>query len=181
MDETEDQDLAAEDEAAALRVLDAMRILRGVSRRELDRRIERTEGYIAQVLGGYVALKFRLLCQIVRALDFEPWFFFLTVFSRPPGALLDRAPTAMEHVLEVLTTMSHSPRRAAPRERATIDVVETLPKVRRLLVETARRAKPKAAPAAEADAPADVPRRRRRKDKKDPGKEPPPGRRPETP
>jgi hypothetical protein len=178
MDESEDFDLAAlavEDEAAALRLLDAMRILRGISRRELDRRLGRTEGYMAQVLGGFVALKFRLLVQIVRALDFEPWLFFFTVFSRPPGALLDRKPTAMEHILEVLTATSGSPRRAVPRELATVDLAETLPRVKRLMAETARRAKPK--PAGEPEAPPDAPRKGRRKASSD---EPPPRRRPET-
>lgn len=140
MKDLDDSELESQDEQAALQLIEAMLTLRGVSRRELDRRIGKSEGYITQVLGGFVGLRFKLLARIVRALDFEPWVFFATVFSRPRGTILDRDPTAMEHILEVLTAMSHPPRRVA-RPVATASFMELLPRVQAIMTPTVARAK----------------------------------------
>jgi len=41
-----------------------MRRLRGISRREFDSWLGKSEGYMAQVFGGFVGLRFKLLLDI---------------------------------------------------------------------------------------------------------------------
>jgi len=82
MDVRRVEELAREDEATARRLVESLLALRGMSRKELDRRIGRTPGYVSQVLNGTVGLKLATLLTFIRALDFEPEAFFRTLYKR---------------------------------------------------------------------------------------------------
>jgi len=82
MDVRRVEELAREDEATALRLVESLLALRGLSRKELDRRIGRTPGYVSQVLNGTVGLKLGTLLTFIRALDFEPEAFFRALYRR---------------------------------------------------------------------------------------------------
>lgn len=57
----------------------------GMTRKDLDQKLEAGPGYVSQVLTGRMELKFRHILAILRALEVEPSVFFQTLYpeSRP--------------------------------------------------------------------------------------------------
>jgi transcriptional regulator with XRE-family HTH domain len=96
MDIRQIESLAIEDEATARRLVESLLALRGITRKDLDRRIGRTPGYVSQVLNGTVGLKLATLLTFIRALDFEPEAFFRALYrrGRRPGFAGDAKSTA---------------------------------------------------------------------------------------
>lgn len=72
-----------EDVRRAARLLEALIQVTGVSREELERRLEASPGYVRRVLAGQVELKLRHILAILRVLEIEPNLFFQTLY---PGA-----------------------------------------------------------------------------------------------
>src|SRR5690349_7037409 len=100
MEAKENEQLATQDEETALRLIEALLALRGLSRKDLDRRIGRTPGYVTQIINGTIGLKFSMLVRMIRALEFEPEVFFRTVFKRNRPLVFGSDPTSLEQVLE---------------------------------------------------------------------------------
>lgn len=52
----------------------------GLTRKDLDQKLEAGPGYVSQVLTGRMELKFRHILAILRALEVEPSIFFQTLY-----------------------------------------------------------------------------------------------------
>jgi hypothetical protein len=124
-----DDKLATQDEATALRLIEALLALRGLSRKDLDRRIGRTPGYVTQILNGTVGTKFSMLITMIRALEFEPEVFFRTLFKRSRPLVFGPDPASMAQVLERLREMDIEPplrRRVPPAETIDLEALEVM-------------------------------------------------------
>lgn len=64
----------------AAKLLDVLIQATGVSREELERRLEASPGYLGRLLSGAVELKLRHILAILRILEIEPSLFFQTLY-----------------------------------------------------------------------------------------------------
>ena len=67
------------------RILDRIRLLIYLSdttQREVESRVGFSRGYLSQILGGTVEIKYWQLLAILQAIDFEPSEFFAKLFPR---------------------------------------------------------------------------------------------------
>jgi hypothetical protein len=129
MDTREIEDLALRDETTALRLIETLLALRGLSRKDLDRRIGRTPGYVSQILNCTVGLKFSMLLTLIRALEFEPEVFFRTLFKRGRPLVFGADAESMAEVLARLREMdieAPPPKPQPAREAVDLDALEAL-------------------------------------------------------
>lgn len=69
----------------ATKLLETVMQAAGLTRKDLDQRLNAGPGYVSQVLTGRMELKFRHILAILRALEVEPSVFFQTLYpeNRP--------------------------------------------------------------------------------------------------
>ena len=69
----------------ATKLLETVMQAAGLTRKDLDQRLDAGPGYVSQVLTGRMELKFRHILAILRALEVEPNIFFQTLYpeNRP--------------------------------------------------------------------------------------------------
>jgi len=69
----------------ATKLLETVMQAAGLTRKDLDQRLNAGPGYVSQVLTGRMELKFRHILAILRALEVEPNVFFQTLYpeNRP--------------------------------------------------------------------------------------------------
>lgn len=98
-------DRAEDDALGVSRLLGHLRDLvedSDVPRREIDRRLGYSEGYLSQLLAGTVDLKFRHLIGILDAVGCRPQDFFARTFPRPrprPGPETERWTVGLDKAL----------------------------------------------------------------------------------
>jgi len=129
MDIRQIEELAREDEVTARRLIESLLALRGLTRKDLDRRIGRTPGYVSQVLNGTVGLKLSTMLTFIRALDFEPEVFFRTLYKRGRPLVFGGDPESMADVLARLREMDMEPAAGKPqpaRQPADLAAFEAL-------------------------------------------------------
>jgi transcriptional regulator with XRE-family HTH domain len=121
------EDLAREDDYTARRLVESLLALRGMTRKDLDRRLGRTPGYVSQVLNGTVGLKLSTLLLFVRALDFEPEVFFRTLYKRGRPLSFSGDPESTAEVLSRLREIDMEPGAAkAQRQPSDMAAFEAL-------------------------------------------------------
>jgi hypothetical protein len=90
-DSRPDQELEQEQEreevARAIKLLEGVMRVQGVTKKILDERLGKSPGYFAQVLSGRLELKYRHILAILRGLDLEPRVFFRSLFPEPGEAV----------------------------------------------------------------------------------------------
>src|SRR5262245_55840061 len=123
MDIRQAETLAIEDEGNARRLLESLLALRGMTRKDLDRRIGRTPGYVSQVLNGTVGLKLMTLLTFIRALDFEPEVFFRTLYKRGRPISFAGDPESMADILSRLREMDMESAKGRPGDLATFEAL----------------------------------------------------------
>ncbi len=80
----------------AARLLETVMQAAGLTRKDLEQRLDAGPGYVSQVLTGRIELKLRHILAVLRALDVEPAIFFQALYpdagvaSRPARLLLSR-------------------------------------------------------------------------------------------
>jgi hypothetical protein len=121
MDIRQIESLAIEDEATARRLVESLLALRGITRKDLDRRIGRTPGYVSQVLNGTVGLKLATLLTFIRALDFEPEVFFRTLYKRGRPLVFGGDPESTADVLGRLREMDIEPGKGRPGDLGVLE------------------------------------------------------------
>jgi len=154
MEAKENEQLATQDEETALRLIEALLALRGLSRKDLDRRIGRTPGYVTQIINGTIGLKFSMLVRMIRALEFEPEVFFRTVFKRNRPLVFGPDPASLEQVLERLRELDIETPSARPlpsTEAIDMDALEAM--IQRAVADALARRVPAGSGAAERPAP----------------------------
>jgi transcriptional regulator with XRE-family HTH domain len=69
----------------ATKLLETVMQAAGLTRKDLDQKLNAGPGYVSQVLTGRMELKFRHILAILRALEVEPSVFFQTLYpeNRP--------------------------------------------------------------------------------------------------
>src|SRR3954453_23378576 len=69
----------------ATKLLETVMQAAGLTRKDLDQKLEAGPGYVSQVLTGRMELKFRHILAILHALEVEPSVFFQTLYpeNRP--------------------------------------------------------------------------------------------------
>jgi transcriptional regulator with XRE-family HTH domain len=140
MDVRQIEDLAREDDYTARRLVESLLALRGMTRKDLDRRLGRTPGYVSQVLNGTVGLKLSTLLLFVRALDFEPEVFFRTLYKRGRPLSFSGDPESTAEVLSRLREIDLEPGAAkAQRQPADMAAFEAL--VQRAVTDALARSK----------------------------------------
>ena len=72
-----------DDVRRAIKLLEGVMRVEGVSKRGMDERLGKAPGYVAQVLSGRLELKFRHILGILAALEIEPRVFFRALFPEP--------------------------------------------------------------------------------------------------
>lgn len=75
-----------DDVRRAIKLLEGVMRVEGVSKRGMDERLNKAPGYVAQVLSGRLELKFRHILAILEALEIEPRVFFRALFPEPGEA-----------------------------------------------------------------------------------------------
>ena len=94
------------------RILDRIRLLiylSDITQREVESRVGFSRGYLSQILGGTVEIKYWQLLAILRAIDFEPSDFFAELF-----------PRRRHHALEVLDDFRRQTEHPLARELAQL-------------------------------------------------------------
>jgi hypothetical protein len=88
----------------AVKLIEAVMRVQGVTKKDLDSRLGKATGYFAQVLSGRLELKYRHVTSILRALSVDPGVFFRALYPEPEG---EAAPAArgMERYLGSLHRM----------------------------------------------------------------------------
>jgi hypothetical protein len=150
MEAKENEQLATHDEETALRLIEALLALRGLSRKDLDRRIGRTPGYVTQIINGTIGLKFSMLVRMICALEFEPEVFFRTVFKRSRPLVFGADPASLEQVLERLRELDIEPppaRSLPSAEAIDMDALEAM--IQRAVADALARRAPAGSGAAE--------------------------------
>jgi len=89
MDEDSRPELEQEQEevARAIKLIEGVMRVQGVTKKILDERLGKSPGYFAQVLSGRLELKYRHILAILRGLDLEPRVFFRSLFPEPGEAV----------------------------------------------------------------------------------------------
>jgi hypothetical protein len=75
-----------DDVRRAIKLLEGVMRVEGVSKRGMDERLGKAPGYVAQVLSGRLELKFRHVLAILYALEIEPRVFFRALYPDPGEA-----------------------------------------------------------------------------------------------
>jgi hypothetical protein len=70
----------------AIKLIEGVMRVQGVTKKILDERLGKSPGYFAQVLSGRLELKYRHILAILRGLDLEPRVFFRSLFPEPGEA-----------------------------------------------------------------------------------------------
>src|SRR5436305_11356826 len=79
----EDGQQEQEEVARAIKLIEGVMRVQGVTKKILDERLGKTPGYFAQVLSGRLELKYRHILAILRGLELEPRVFFRSLFPEP--------------------------------------------------------------------------------------------------
>jgi transcriptional regulator with XRE-family HTH domain len=79
----EDSRQEQEEVARAIKLIEGVMRVQGVTKKILDERLGKSPGYFAQVLSGRLELKYRHILAILRGLDLEPRVFFRSLFPEP--------------------------------------------------------------------------------------------------
>ena len=87
MDEDSQSGQDQEEVARAIKLIEGVMRVQGVTKKILDERLGKSPGYFAQVLSGRLELKYRHILAILRALDLEPRVFFRSLFPEPGEAV----------------------------------------------------------------------------------------------
>ncbi|HEV7519346.1 MAG TPA: hypothetical protein VGR07_23905 [Thermoanaerobaculia bacterium] len=72
-----------EEVARAIKLIEGVMRVQGVTKKILDERLGKSPGYFAQVLSGRLELKYRHILAILRGLELEPRVFFRSLFPEP--------------------------------------------------------------------------------------------------
>jgi hypothetical protein len=77
----------------ATKLLEALIQVTGVSREEIERRLEAAPGYVERLLTGRLELKLRHILAVLRVLEIEPSLFFQTLYPEagPAGGAVQIA------------------------------------------------------------------------------------------
>jgi len=67
----------------AIKLIEGVMRVEGVTKKILDERLGKSPGYFAQVLSGRLELKYRHILAILRGLELEPRVFFRSLFPEP--------------------------------------------------------------------------------------------------
>src|SRR6476619_8579557 len=67
----------------AIKLIEGVMRVQGVTKKILDERLGKSPGYFAQVLSGRLELKYRHILAILRGLELEPRVFFRSLFPEP--------------------------------------------------------------------------------------------------
>ena len=111
----------------AIKLIEAVMRVQGVTKKDLDRRLGKATGYFAQVLSGRLELKFRHVSSILRALEVDPGIFFRALYPEPPEAAV--SGRGMERYLGSLHRMGLAVR-SEPPPSASIDADELERRIR---------------------------------------------------
>ena|SRR5436305_6879669 len=79
----EDGQQEQEEVARAIKLIEGVMRVQGVTKKILDERLGKSPGYFAQVLSGRLELKYRHILAILRGLELEPRVFFRSLFPEP--------------------------------------------------------------------------------------------------
>jgi hypothetical protein len=71
----------------AIKLIEGVMRVQGVTKKILDERLGKSPGYFAQVLSGRLELKYRHILAILRGLGLEPRVFFRSLFPEPGEAI----------------------------------------------------------------------------------------------
>jgi hypothetical protein len=82
----EEQEQDQEEVERAIKLIEGVMRVQGVTKKVLDERLGKSPGYFAQVLSGRLELKYRHILAILRGLDLEPRVFFHSLFPGPGEA-----------------------------------------------------------------------------------------------
>ena len=78
-----EQEPEQEEVERAIKLIEGVMRVQGVTKKVLDERLGKSPGYFAQVLSGRLELKYRHILAILRGLDLEPRVFFRSLFPEP--------------------------------------------------------------------------------------------------
>jgi hypothetical protein len=79
----EENEQEQEEIERAIKLIEGVMRVQGVTKKVLDERLGKSPGYFAQVLSGRLELKYRHILAILRGLDLEPRVFFRSLFPEP--------------------------------------------------------------------------------------------------
>ncbi|HTQ79080.1 MAG TPA: hypothetical protein VMM92_03725 [Thermoanaerobaculia bacterium] len=82
-DRDQEQEQEQEEVERAIKLIEGVMRVQGVTKKILDERLGKSPGYFAQVLSGRLELKYRHILAILRGLDLEPRVFFRSLFPEP--------------------------------------------------------------------------------------------------
>jgi hypothetical protein len=86
----------------ALKLLEALIKVHGLTKKALDAKLGKGAGYTSQVLTGRLELKYRHILEILGALDLDPGMFFRALFLAPskPGesGMMEKFLESMQHL-----------------------------------------------------------------------------------
>jgi hypothetical protein len=79
----QDQEQDREEVERAIKLIEGVMRVQGVTKKILDERLGKSPGYFAQVLSGRLELKYRHILAILRGLELEPRVFFRSLYPEP--------------------------------------------------------------------------------------------------
>jgi len=79
----QEQEQEREEVERAIKLIEGVMRVQGVTKKILDERLGKSPGYFAQVLSGRLELKYRHILAILRGLELEPRVFFRSLFPEP--------------------------------------------------------------------------------------------------
>ncbi len=82
-DSQSEQEQEREEVERAIKLIEGVMRVQGVTKKILDERLGKSPGYFAQVLSGRLELKYRHILAILRGLELEPRVFFRSLFPEP--------------------------------------------------------------------------------------------------
>lgn len=107
----------------AARLLEALIEAAGMSREELERRLEASPGYVCRILSGRVELKLRHILAILRALEIDSTLFFHTLY---PGAGPVGGTVCIEELRQRLKELGFGGESTPVRPEVGMDELEKL-------------------------------------------------------
>src|SRR6202035_1710837 len=88
-----------------LRLLETAIHVSGISRRQLENRLQMSRGYLTQVFNGRIELKLRHIEVILGEIGLSPVAFFQMAYGEPSGAPTGSSTPQVEHLLSAFRTM----------------------------------------------------------------------------
>ena len=79
----QDQEQDRDEVERAIKLIEGVMRVQGVTKKILDERLGKSPGYFAQVLSGRLELKYRHILAILRGLELEPRVFFRSLYPEP--------------------------------------------------------------------------------------------------